>query len=698
MKAVYAAAWSVAGPCECAAGLCCASLCISAAIALLLSFVPPQKIFNTLVQVAVQMDVTAPPAKRRKIAPPADHKRVTKASLARTQQNDSTLPAYTYQALEKPDEIRIFKVDEIRPNEWQYDIEHTTLVDAPPFETVSYVWGPDTRRNILCLRGNRTIRINDNLAEALPYLSAKCKTGYLWIDQINIDQSSTQERNHQVKMMGDIYKKGERVIAWLGMARKPSKQLLALIEVVRLSLEMRETLSLTKAKIESHLTKCHRQDFIAISNLLESAWFSRAWVYQEVVLSKHAIFLSGDIAIPFLVLVWISKEPIPSRAHGIKQSYQIRSCKLARNSSQITSYHDIASARGYHTLSMMHRSWHNISRNLRDSFMPFTWTLSKVSPMLQTTDSRDSVYAFLGLQCTNDGAVPIEADYSSTYEETLVNTAISIVRSTGSLHILSYCGRQRTDQLLSRTLPTWVPEWKAAISTPLLVINSVPPLHFGNNKHAWIQTTDQSELRVRGVCLDTIKRCIAPEFRYRSTSWYDENLEEYLALDQRLNSIQEHLPSCSRERLLEVLLTRDYRPDVSYKRYHGYVADHHSHDILRTYKKYVDQLARSQVVEESQRLHALRYQTYLINTRQLFLTEDGHIGHVRQPAEGDIICTLRGYPHFLTLRPCGNNYFTVVGTCHMERESWQTDEKSTILEIYLQSFWQDREGKEIILV
>jgi hypothetical protein len=664
------------------AGLCCPSLRISAVALLLLSFVLPQKIFHILVQVAVQMDVTAPPAKRHKIAPPADHKRVTRASLARNQQNDSTLPAYTYQALEKPDEIRIFKVDEIGPNEWQYDIEHTKLADAPPFETVSYVWGPDTRRNILRLRGNRTIRINDNLAKALPSLSAECKTGYLWIDQININQSSTQERNHQVRMMGDIYKKGERVIAWLGMARKPSKQLLALIEVARLSLEMRETISLTRAKVVSHLVRCHRQDFIAIPNLLESAWFSRAWVYQEVVLSKHATFLSGDIAIPFLVLVWISDEPTPS----------------ARNSLQITSYHDIASTRGYQTLSMMYRSWQIISHTLHDIYMPFTWTLSKLSQMLQTSDPRDSVYAFLALQPTNDGAIPIEADYSSTYEETLVNTAITIVRSTGSLEILSYCERQRTDQLLSRTLPTWVPEWKAAFLSPLLVINSVATLYFANSKHAWNQTPDQSELRVRGVCLDTINRCVAPEFRYRSASWYDENLAEYLAFDQHLSSIQEHLPSCSRERLLEVLLTRHYRPDVSYKHYHGYIVDHNSHDILRTYDKYVDQLARSRVVEESQHLHALRYQTYLINTRQLFLTEDGHIGHVRQPAKGDTVCTLKGYPHLLTLRPCGNNRFTVVGTCHMEVELWQTDKTPPRLDYHLRSFWEEEEGKEFILV
>jgi hypothetical protein len=87
------------------------------------------------------MDLSAPSAKRRKIIPHAGHKSVTRASLADAQlrQNDHSLPVYIYQSLQKSDEIRIFKVEKVGPSDWQCDIEHTTLAEAPPFETVSYV-------------------------------------------------------------------------------------------------------------------------------------------------------------------------------------------------------------------------------------------------------------------------------------------------------------------------------------------------------------------------------------------------------------------------------------------------------------------------------------------------------------------------------------------------------------------------------
>ena len=41
---------------------------------------------------------------------------------------------------------------------------------------------------------------------------------YLWIDALGIDQGHLEERNHQVAMMGQIYRNVCLVIAWLGNA------------------------------------------------------------------------------------------------------------------------------------------------------------------------------------------------------------------------------------------------------------------------------------------------------------------------------------------------------------------------------------------------------------------------------------------------------------------------------------------------
>lgn len=641
------------------------------------------------------MEVSEPPAKRRKITPCAGHKPVTRASLARTQQNDSTLPAYVYRALKKKNEIRIFKVEKIGPNEWQYDIQHTTLANAPPFETVSYVWGPDTRQNIIRLRGDRTIRVNDNLAKALSYLSAECKTGYLWIDQININQSSTQERNHQVKMMGDIYKKGGRVIAWLGMGPEPSKEVLALIEVARSSLELRESSSLIKEKVESELLKLCLKDFLTVLRLFESEWFSRAWVFQEIVLSKQATFLYGHLVVPFLALVWISKIFATSRILTGTHYCQIRSSEPIEDSIQPTPNLGMLSTHSYRTLSVMHHSWHAVSSRLPFSDLPFIWKLSRLSPLLQTTDMKDSVYAFLGLQrpVWHGPRCRIQADYNLSYEKTLINAALTIIRSMRSLDILSYCEREN-GSYLSKRLPSWVPEWKAPILAPLLVRNRSSAYILSRG---FDQRKGSDELHVRGVCLDTISTCFAPEYRFRATTWYDENLEEYLALDERRHLVQK-FTVCSRERLLDVLLTRHYRPDVDFKDYHGNSQDYSTSALLKEYDDYIATRDENQVVKESKNLCALRYLTYSLNNRQLFLTTGGHLGYVKQPSEGDMVFILKGFRHLIVLRPYGNNRFTVVGTCHLEDQLCDLYHLRTESGFHPDAFWENHKGKEFVLV
>ncbi|KAK0713699.1 hypothetical protein B0T26DRAFT_620169, partial [Lasiosphaeria miniovina] len=50
------------------------------------------------------------------------------------------------------------------------------------------------------------LRINENLERVLVGVVRHCSTGYLWADQICINQADTAERNHQVQIMGQIYR------------------------------------------------------------------------------------------------------------------------------------------------------------------------------------------------------------------------------------------------------------------------------------------------------------------------------------------------------------------------------------------------------------------------------------------------------------------------------------------------------------
>jgi hypothetical protein len=83
------------------------------------------------------------------------------------------------------------------------------------YEALSYVWASKTGTNPLSCEG-RELLITPNCESALRHLRFKCRDRNLWVDAICIDQKSISEREHQVKMMGDVFGKATQVLIWLG--------------------------------------------------------------------------------------------------------------------------------------------------------------------------------------------------------------------------------------------------------------------------------------------------------------------------------------------------------------------------------------------------------------------------------------------------------------------------------------------------
>ena len=98
---------------------------------------------------------------------------------------------------------------------FEYPLVHFSLQAAPAFEAVSYVWGNPDRITQLSLTDGTELHVTKSMEDAIPFLSHHCSTGYLWIDQLCINQDDMKERIHQVKMMDDIYRKTARTLVWL---------------------------------------------------------------------------------------------------------------------------------------------------------------------------------------------------------------------------------------------------------------------------------------------------------------------------------------------------------------------------------------------------------------------------------------------------------------------------------------------------
>jgi hypothetical protein len=97
---------------------------------------------------------------------------------------------------------------------------------TPEYRALSYTWGaPNPVQEIIV--NNQSLLVRQNLYDFLKAFRARLyrfrdyndhekEIQWLWIDQICIDQSVVEERNHQVEMMSDIYRRACYVYVWLG--------------------------------------------------------------------------------------------------------------------------------------------------------------------------------------------------------------------------------------------------------------------------------------------------------------------------------------------------------------------------------------------------------------------------------------------------------------------------------------------------
>ncbi|PVH99482.1 heterokaryon incompatibility, partial [Periconia macrospinosa] len=149
------------------------------------------------------------------------------------------------------------------------------------YQAVSYAWGEPTQDQPMKLNGQYTLPITKTLASALSRLTGMCSTGYLWIDQICIDQSNLQERSQQVSLMGEIYQSALEVLVWTGQ------------EVNELSETFKKSAQIS-ARVERDLSRIgkdtlDKKHVRKITELLCRPWFSRGWVIQEAVMGKKVL-------------------------------------------------------------------------------------------------------------------------------------------------------------------------------------------------------------------------------------------------------------------------------------------------------------------------------------------------------------------------------------------------------------------------
>lgn len=287
--------------------------------------------------------------------------------------------------------------------------------------------------------------ITESLHEALWHLRKPDEDRVLWVDALCIDQTNIKERGHQVSRMGEIYKKADKVIVWLGYLSGNATKLKSAITM--LEAQVAELPGISRKwpredpqwksqwrQVEASLGPFCRDGLVdGLKSFMQKPWFSRVWVLQEVANAKNAIVTCnlGEVQ------GWIFA--LLPHAMDVEVTEQ---CQAVL---------DI----------MPHPSTPSTSRKQTRNLCNLLWKFRGC----KATDPRDRVYALLGM-ATDMKDNAIQPDYAREEQVVMKDLYAYIVGGEWPVHDspasnirdlqqkLPDVSRQKLEQMLESTPPT----------------------------------------------------------------------------------------------------------------------------------------------------------------------------------------------------------------------------------------------------
>ncbi|KAL8708374.1 MAG: hypothetical protein Q9220_006755 [cf. Caloplaca sp. 1 TL-2023] len=176
---------------------------------------------------------------------------------------------------------------------------------------LSYVWGDPTDARLIDVDGVQ-VSVTANLYAALRDIQDSARVVPIWVDALCINQNDNIEKACQVMSMHRIYAGASRTIIYLGELTDAIEAFLKLIDVI------------PAAKV--HDEEQHQSEATAIlrqrrdegaTELIRRPWFTRVWVYQEVIMSRDPWIQCGN-----RLVRWTSVADYIQDRHLAEQSEQ----------------------------------------------------------------------------------------------------------------------------------------------------------------------------------------------------------------------------------------------------------------------------------------------------------------------------------------------------------------------------------------
>ena len=284
----------------------------------------------------------------------------------------------------------------VRLEDWSQDYELRCSIEVfdrarcPAYVAVSYVWGTDAPS--IKLRANgKFMLLRHNLASFLRVITNNklCIRGpdheipyrplFLWIDQICIDQDSVAERNHQVQLMGAIYRHAERVVSWLGSGIPNSDDAIEFMAthtaVTRQNAQVAKSSSMDMGVQRPQDAQLSRA-ILGLKHIFTCEYWHRLWIAQEFILGKELLIACNEHAID-----WVDLSRFEEIFGGNQMSLGVYA-RMGRHIPGSASNH-------FHFRRQREESGGVAAMSLKSVLSLLTY--------LECRDVRDKVYGLLGL-------------------------------------------------------------------------------------------------------------------------------------------------------------------------------------------------------------------------------------------------------------------------------------------------------------
>ncbi|KAJ8130201.1 hypothetical protein O1611_g3431 [Lasiodiplodia mahajangana] len=370
---------------------------------------------------------------------------------------------YRYRALPSDTHLRlIYIIPDPEGAAVRVRFSAVPLPDAPPFETLSYVWGSQNAARLIDVEGD-SFEVGENLYDALCMLRLSDAERCFWIDALSINQSDVRERSTQVSMMPKIYAASQRTTVWLGAGANLSAETLELLHLMTKNYDENPDADVTP----------NEEVWRELGDLYSNPWFYRVWIIQEVAMAQE-------------VLVLLNGESWSWTAFA-QASYN-------------------ALTRGVRFQSVFDPESMLRLERIRGAFK----TLGPAPMILQAlalgrkslaTLDVDKVYGLLGLSVEG-----FEVNYEESTTSTYMRLARAVTNRGGAIMLLNYVDDHSFR--FKKGLPTWVPDWEVRHGARSLLDTSAAANWNASGDSTVYSglSADGRRLHVHGFVLDTLDR------------------------------------------------------------------------------------------------------------------------------------------------------------------------------------------------